>query len=298
MSDEVELGSLFFCRLKLRDEEKPRAIRYPEELESSDRLAIACTQTELKSAEQRRLVNRWCDLLPTLDHVRWLWLDSCVSQELFEAACQMSSLEGLEVSYSRIKNLNALPGASALRHLRLGMSAQIESLEPLAAMTALESLGLENLKRITDLSPLGGLSNLKGFSCSGGLWAIQKVESLKPLAGLRSLETLLLLSFQSRDESLRPLGALASLTTLRLSVDKWPMRELAWICARFPHDVHRFCAFWECSASGSFNVCKRCQNKSMVLTLGKEGRRICKLCDAAKLVRHVADFEASVARFS
>ena len=267
-------------------------------MESSDKLAIECTQTELKPAEQRRLVNRWCDLLPTLDHVRWLWLDSCVPQELFDAACQMPNLEGLEVSYSRIKNLDALPGASSLRHLRLGMSAQIKSIEPLAAITSLESLGLENLKRITDLTPIGGLSALKTFSFSGGLWAIQKAESLEPLAGLKSLELLLLFSFQSCDESLRPLAALKSLTKLRLQADKWPMKELAWVCARLAHVDHGLGAFWECNSPGSFNVCKRCQNKSMVLTLGQEGRRICKLCDAAKLARHVADFEASVASFA
>jgi hypothetical protein len=298
MSDEVELGGLFFCCLRLYDEQPPRAIRDPTALGDSDRLTIQCTQTELGSAKQKRLVKEWCEVLPRLDHVRFLWLDSLVPQQLFDAVCRMRGLVGLEVRSSRIKRLEAIREARTLRHVRLGMSPQVESIEPLGGLIHLKSLGLENLKRITDLRPLAGLSELEGFSFTGGLWATQKVESLSPLSAMRSLRYLILIQLHCVDESLRPLEPLRSLTKLQLSVDKWPVEELAWIYARFASEVHGFEPCWELHSSSIISNCKRCRNDSMVLILGKGGRRICSQCDSAQLGRSVAYFNECVKGFS
>ncbi|WP_293726391.1 hypothetical protein, partial [Thiolapillus sp.] len=41
---------------------------------------------------QRKLVESWCEALPGLDKVEFLWLSSRVNQPLFDAACQMKSL--------------------------------------------------------------------------------------------------------------------------------------------------------------------------------------------------------------
>ena len=53
----------------------PETIVHSEEFANSDRLNIACTQTNLSASRQKQVVDEWCDFLPTLTNVRLLWLD-------------------------------------------------------------------------------------------------------------------------------------------------------------------------------------------------------------------------------
>jgi hypothetical protein len=92
----------------------------------------------------------------------------------------MRNLEGLWIHFSSVKDLTSIVKARSLRHLYMGSSPEIQSIEPLVRMTQLESLHLENLKRITDLNPLGSLKRLQALSFKGGLWTIQKVKSSNP----------------------------------------------------------------------------------------------------------------------
>ena len=73
----------------------PRIVQQPAEYDGSDRLALSCTQTGLPQTAQRKLVKEWCNRLPTLSNVKFLWLTSRATQDLFDAACRMPALTGL-----------------------------------------------------------------------------------------------------------------------------------------------------------------------------------------------------------
>ena len=168
----------------------PRGIARPEEWDDSGRLSIDWSWPDVTEPEKKKLIKRWCDILPGLDRVQTLWLHSRVPQRLFDAACQMRTLEALWIHSSSVKDLTPLCQVESLRFLNIGSSPQIRSIDPLATMTGLKWLQLENLKLITDLGPLAGLEGLDGLGFSGSLWLTQEVKTLKPLAGLTALKWL------------------------------------------------------------------------------------------------------------
>lgn len=201
----------YFWYHRPQDDHPPPSIRSPDELAHSDRVAIACTQTDLSPSRQKALVKEWCNLLPTLSGVRLLWLNSKAPQALFDAACRVPGLEGLYVKWSGIRSLDALQSAADLRYFHLGSSTGLESIEPLASCSELESLGLENINKIRDMGPIGGLTRLKGLAMEGSTWTAQLVETLEPIGRLTELRYLSLANLRARDRSLRPLFSLRKL---------------------------------------------------------------------------------------
>lgn len=203
----------------------PPAVVYPEEWEPSDRLCVHCTQTDLTSYRQRKLVDEWCRLLPQLDSVRTLWFVSKVPQALFDAACRMRGLEGLWVKWSGVESIAALTELDKLRYFSLGSSTGLVSIDPLSHMTGLEWLDLENIRRIDDLSPLAGLTELRGLGVTGSTWTTQRVRTLQPLSGLTELRYLSLVNLRSADGTLRPLYTLRKLEKVLLPL-WWPEEEV------------------------------------------------------------------------
>jgi hypothetical protein len=110
----------------------------PEEVTSSERLRVACTQTGLPPRQQAALVRQWCEVLPALDHVQLLWLESQVPQVLFDAACRMPRLRGLYVKWSNVTRIDSLCGLEDLHYLHLGSSTRVRSIEVLAKLSRLK----------------------------------------------------------------------------------------------------------------------------------------------------------------
>lgn len=200
-----------FWYYRPKENSPPRTIRDPEDYDGGSMLSVACTQTELPPREQAKLVKRWCDVLPTLSKIEFLWLHSHVPQKLFDAACQMPQLQGLYVKWSSIKTINAITAARHLRFFHLGSSSQLQSLEPLRKLKSLVWLELENIKRIADLAVIADLNSLEGLGISGSMWTEQVVESLAPIAKLRGLRHLSLINLRAKDKTLKTLLPLASL---------------------------------------------------------------------------------------
>lgn len=267
----------------------PRTVRHPEDFTGGDRLAIACTQTELPAKAQKALVQAWCDYLPTLDGVKYLWFQTRTTQELFDAACRIPSLEGLYVKWSGISSLAPLPALTRLEALHLGSSPGITDIKVLAGMSPLRWLQLDNLKTISDLSPLGGLTALEGLGFTGAEGKRQTVDSLAPLAALTRLRWLHLGSIHVADGSLRPLGKLAALRWLGLG-NFFALGEFAWLAAALPETSGDWLLPYR--DLGDLGIrCKKCREHAMLMLSGKGRGTICPICDAAKLQQQLAAFQ-------
>lgn len=261
----------------------PRSIREPEQWEGGEHLSLAVTQTDLKPAEQKKLVQRWCALLPTLKDVRFLWFQSRVSPELFEAACQLPNLEGLYVKWSGIKNFRPIAQlGGTLRYLHMGSSPSLEPLDVLSELPLLEWLELENV-RAADLGFVSSLKSLRGLGLHGDTNSLKalKVKSLAPLNGLDKLTWLSLSAIRTEDESLSPLATLPSLRYLLIN-NHFPWQEYAKLAGLRPDiDCDRFTPV---SEPVNWTACKKCKEKTMVMLTGKG--MLCLGCDAAKLLQY------------
>jgi hypothetical protein len=278
MSDLMTADRKSFWRHKKEENFPPPPIRDSAlYMAGSDRLCVSCTQTNLPAKQQARLVDGWCELLPTLTGIRLLWFPSQVPQKLFDAACRVPDLLGLHVWWSSIKDLSALQHAESLLYLHIGSSAQVQSIEPLRAMTQLQWLELENLQKIDDIAPLSGLHNLQGLMYAGSMNGKPTIQSLAPLADLHNLRWLALHSMRVTDGSLRPLGGLRDLAFLSLT-NFYAVEEFAWLKTRLPHADYDIDAYTEI-------------NHSLVMLTGKRLGWLCRVCDAAKLDKAVARFK-------
>ncbi len=165
-SEDVQPSHSFWYHRPTKDF-PPKSIRYPSEYDGSDRLNIVCTQTELKTSEQNKLVNSWCEALPNTDKVEYIWFSSKTTQELFDAVCEMKSLKGLYIKWSGIKSIDKITKAKNLRYLHIGSSPSLSPLEPLSQLPNLEWLELENIRACEDLSFTKNFTNLKGLGGRG-----------------------------------------------------------------------------------------------------------------------------------
>src|SRR5258706_4456735 len=98
----IENGMKYFWYWRPESNFPPSVVARPEDFVGTDRLNVACTQTALPAREQRALVRAWCDILPSLKGIRFLWFSSRVPQDLFDAACRVAELEGFYIKWSGI----------------------------------------------------------------------------------------------------------------------------------------------------------------------------------------------------
>lgn len=268
----------------------PPPIRDPAQWHGGARLALACTQTDLKPAAQKKLVADWCERLPTLGEVKFLWLQSRCPQELFAAACAMPGLDGLYVKWGPLTDLTPIAARRTLRYLHLGSAPALAPLDALAALRSLEWLELANIRALAQLDFLRALPQLRGLGLAGDGNSIKYVypATLAPLLTLRELEWLSLTTLGVRDESLAPLAALPKLRHLNLG-NSFRLEEIAGLAGRRPDiDCPLFVAHGE---PANWTSCKRCKEKSMVMLIGKGKPWLCMHCDATRLARHVEEFE-------
>lgn len=177
----------------------------------SDKLNLSITQLNLTPYQQNKLIDSWCKKLPELENLKFLWFCSRVNQRMFDAACNISTLEGLSIKWSGIKDISKLVNLKSLKYLYIGSSTQIESISPLKDMKNLESLYLVNLKKITDFSIVQYLQELTELGIDGSMWTTQKIETLEPIAQLKKLRILSLKNTRTFDKSFDPILQLKNL---------------------------------------------------------------------------------------
>ena len=197
----------------------PERVESPDELSRPRRnLCVVCTQLDMPARAQRRLVQAWCSVLPTLETMEHLWFFSRVPQDLFNAACEVPRLKGLYVKWSGVKNIEAVTGARHLQAFHLGDSAQLQAIDCLSSMSRLRWLGLGNIKRISRLDPIGKLTGLEGLALDGSVWTTQRVETLAPIGRLLGLKFLSISNLRAADRTLRPLFVLRKLEAFQAAL--------------------------------------------------------------------------------
>ncbi len=275
----------------------PPAVSDPAAWDGSAHLHVRLVPAGATAREQKQLLARWIEALPTLRGVTMLWIGGTVPQALFDAACALPGLVGMHLVTNRVRDLSALRDATSLRYLDLGASSYVESLEPLRALTALEWLQVESPVKAFDVAPLGDLRALRGLGFVGAEAKKWTVPSLSPLAELTGLHWLHLGGVHVADGSIRPLGALRALEWLGLA-NVFAMEEFAWLSTRLPTThcdwLQPYCRFHR-----SVFPCAKCRRNARVMTSGKGARLLCPSCDTRALARHVHAFrqaEADAAR--
>jgi hypothetical protein len=230
-TDQIRKGFWYY---RPEDDFPPPPVSYPEEYSGGPRLNLTCTQLNLSSHQQGKLVKTWCQILPQLRHVRYLWFNSRTNQALFEAACRMHNLEGLYIKWGGLTSLSPLSELGTLRFLHIGSSPGITDIGTLSKLGRLIVLEIENFKRISNLGPLRGLRELEGLAVEGSMWTIQVVESLEPLSHLRSLRYLFLYNLRAKDGTLKPLSQLKNLVHLGTAF-WWPISEFKLLRETLPN---------------------------------------------------------------
>ncbi|WP_423998125.1 hypothetical protein [Maribacter sp. IgM3_T14_3] len=190
----------------------PKKITKVDEYKGGDRLNLDITQQSYLSAyQQTQLVKKWCDYLPELTKVKYIWFTSKVNQKTFEAVCEMPNLEGIWIKWSGIKNIDKIVKLKSLKHFHLGSSSQIESIARLADMNSLITLELEHIKKINGFEPISKCLKLEGLAIEGSMWSTQEIKNLKPIEKLKNLKYLSLMNTKVLDASLKPLLQLKQL---------------------------------------------------------------------------------------
>jgi hypothetical protein len=198
----------------------PDSITYPSQFSGQTKLNIACTQrNELTPTQQKKLIKEWADFLPTCKNIELLWFTTTTPQTIFDSACLLQNLVGLNIKNSNIKSLDNLSKLKNLKYLRIGDSPKIESIEPLQNLTSLEVLVIENFKNISDFSLLKVLTNLKFLTIEGGMYKKQNVDSFKFLAALKNLIYLSTTMINSTNKSVETVFKLKNLKTLNWAFD-------------------------------------------------------------------------------
>ncbi len=266
---------------------EPATVRDPEQYDGSGSLSIACTQTDLPATAQARLVQCWCDLLPTLANVNRVWFRSQVPQRLLDATAKMPRLTDLWIKWSSVKSLDALSYSQSLTNLHLGGSAQVQTLAPLVTLANLKWLTLENIKLVQNLNDIGRLSNLRGLGYSGGIWGKPQVDSLSPLSELKELIWLDVSSLRIRDGSLRPIAKLRSLQKINFP-NYYDVEEYAYLRGSLPQLAADIQPYYTLAGLGL--KCKKCK-ADLVSPIGRGAKNLCPTCDATALARHCSTFE-------
>ena len=202
----------------------PNSISYIENFRPVIKLNLNITQLGLKTGDQKKLLQFWCNEMPKLTTVKYLWLCSRVNQEMFEAACDMDNLEGLYIKWSGIKKIDSLLKLKNLKHLHIGSSGQVENIRVFRDINWLTTLSLEQLNNVTDFSDIAGMTNLQGLGIDGSIWTAQKIDTLQPIGQLRGLKYLTLTNTRTKDKSFDPILNLKELVRFNSSWN-YPVTE-------------------------------------------------------------------------
>lgn len=205
----------------------------PEMFSHLDSLYLRCTQTRLPAANQQKLVNIWCDIIPTLN-VTSLTLATRTNQKLVNATCQLSNLVNLRIGWGGTKTLDPIKNLHNLTSLEIDSTPSLTGLDTLRSLKNLRKLKIENVKEAQNLRFLSGMETLTDFGICGSMWTDQRVDSLWPVSNLHGLEVLHLIATRVLHDGLAPIHGMPNLKELNASFCYYSASELAALRSATP----------------------------------------------------------------
>jgi hypothetical protein len=220
--------------------------------------------------------------------VRTLRVENARPSELVRLLVLTPGLETLVVGGLHVTDLAYLRGVGAPSTVVLTDHTKVERLDGIEALSSTTSLTLDNVPRIRDLHPLSALTRLRRLRIATLMsrainGSDQLIDSLAPLEALRSLEQLAFFSAKARDDDLSPLYALRKIP---LTYSTEQIARLAGVLGRGADE-------WPAIVPSGWRACRACGADDEVMLVGARRRRYaCPHCDAERVERHIAAFEA------
>ncbi len=228
--------------------------------------------------------------LAKLPKLRRLWAFT-VNQAKLDRIADLEGLEELHVDGLRAGGFGGLAKLRRLKILHLERNGQATSLDWVERLPPLRALGIFGFIGVQDLSPLRAQPGLEALAVAGSMWTRMNVHTLAPLASLGSLRHLDLTNLKVRDESLEPLAGLTRLETLQIANFYTPA-AFARLARSLPKTE---CPWFRPVQPLEGVACRRCGGPVVVLA-GRGAATKCTACDAARIARHVAEFDAPSTR--
>jgi hypothetical protein len=256
----------------------------------NDVIEISTDATEIRLASGAKNLRK----LNAFTRLKELWCFD-INDEALEGICNCASLESLFIENLKTDNVGCLNRLRQLSILSLDSCSKIMSMEFLGHLPALSGLAITNFKNVHDLTPLAAMTSLRFLAIAGSMWTRMKVASFVPLGHLQDLEFLHLTNIKANDESLKPLSALTRLKQLDIA-NFYPMSEFAQLSRKLQTTE---CTWFQpfLVVHGSMS-CKTCKKHTMVMLTGKRNPILCTDCDAAKLDRHIKEWNHLLAQGS
>ncbi len=274
--------------------ECPKTISFPSEYDGQTDLRIACTQLNLPQSKQKKLVEEWTELIPTLTDVEHIWFYSRVPQKLLNSVASLPKLRSLFIKWSGngITDLVNLGELKTLERLYIGSCTQLETLDSLKELTNLKWLEMHELKKIKDITAIKDLKNLIGLTFTGGVFGKQFLTNIDAISHLENLEFLDFHRLKVESEDVSAITRLKNLKYLDLPI-YYPLSEFARIYAALPNCDHDIYAYRKTN-----EVCVKCMKGEMVQPMAKKKRQICTVCSEQKVKKLEDEFLGLVATYS
>lgn len=232
--------------------------------------------------------------LRQLTSIEVLWA-SGITSELLDELPSLPRLRALNLYQVGRTDLSAVGRLASVEHLLIGWANHLVDISWLEQLPRLRTLVIEDAQRL-NLETLPQLPALEAFQLCGGIWTILKLPSLNPLRRLPALKYLFLNGLTVQDGSLHPLGDLASLRTLQ-TANIFSVEESAWLAAQHPDLQSPVLRpiFEELKADAQGHavfLCPICGEPKVMPTM-RRAPLWCPRCDAARIRKHVAKWEAA-----
>ena len=218
-----------------------------------------------------------------------------VTAPLVHQLARLGDLRALYLGKCGRVDLAPIAACASLQHLVIDGAPSLTDLSFLAPLARLRTLYISDARRL-DLSTLPVLPRLAALHLSGGNGGMARIDSLAPLARLGTLRHLTIENVRPADGSLQPLASLGRLRELHLP-NIFDIEECARLAGALPHTRGAASTpfYAEDIAFAGTEVlfrCDRCRRTRSLMT-GRPAALLCPECDAERVRRRVARWEAA-----
>ena len=104
----LKQGKSFYYLNTESDFPPKKSITYTSEYNGEENLSLWITQLGVTPKEQKQIIKDWVEFIPSMKNLKYLWIQSRVNQEIFDAVCQNDSIVSLYIKWSGVKRIDKL----------------------------------------------------------------------------------------------------------------------------------------------------------------------------------------------